>query len=106
MRSTAGCYDRAAIFAKAWRDLRRVRAAGDESMCFGDWLKNAWRVAKAQRQRQACTRQSAVVIPRGTMVPAIANLNAATPDVRVRRFFAQEALLLASPRATAGALRL
>ena len=34
---------------KAWRDFRRVHARGDESMSFGDWLRNAWRVAKAQR---------------------------------------------------------
>ena len=45
----AGACDRAAIFAKAWRNFRRVRAAGDCGMCFGDWLANAWRVARAQR---------------------------------------------------------
>ena len=45
----AGGYDRRAIFAKAWRDMRRVCAAGDCGLTFGDWLRNAWRVARAQR---------------------------------------------------------
>jgi len=46
----AGTFDRAAILRKAWRDFRRVRAAGDRAMAFADWLKNAWRVARAQRR--------------------------------------------------------
>ena len=32
-------YDRAAIMRKAWRDFRRVRAAGDCGLTFGDWLR-------------------------------------------------------------------
>ncbi|ARN81844.1 hypothetical protein DSM21852_11710 [Methylocystis bryophila] len=44
-----GQFDRAAIMRKAWPDFRRVRAAGGCGMCFADFLRNAWRVAKAQR---------------------------------------------------------
>ena len=32
---------------------RCVRALGDESMTFGDWLRNAWAVDRAQREAHA-----------------------------------------------------
>ena len=44
----SGAYDRAAIMRKAWRDFRRVRALGDRAKTFADWLRNAWRVARAR----------------------------------------------------------
>jgi hypothetical protein len=47
----SGAFDRAAIMRKAWRDYRRVRALGDVEMTLGDWLRNAWKVAKGQRGR-------------------------------------------------------
>jgi hypothetical protein len=50
----AGRYDRAAIMrSKAWRDFRSVQVAGDRGMTFTDWLRNAWRVARAQRAQRS-----------------------------------------------------
>jgi len=44
----SGGFDRAAIMRKAWRDFRRVRVFADCGLIFADWLKNAWRVARAR----------------------------------------------------------
>jgi hypothetical protein len=73
----SGAYDRAAIMRNAWRDFRRVRALGDVEMTLGDWLRNAWRVAKAQRTGNVLATSSnhslALRISRAAFVPASAD---------------------------------
>ncbi len=68
-----------------YREILRffIDRNGHESMTFGDWLRNAWRVARAQR---------AIATAESMGCPAIKLIalqlwqeNAATPEVRARR---------------------
>jgi hypothetical protein len=87
----SGAFDRAAIMRKAWRDYRRVRALGDVEMTLGDWLRNAWKVAKGQRAQRhldrpvyfslATAQPPAYFLSKPMALPTIAT-EAPRPDVR------------------------
>jgi len=50
---------------KALRDFRRVRALGDCGLIFGGWLKNAWRVARAERTAPLVLSERPRNVPHG-----------------------------------------
>ena len=69
---------------KAWRNYRAVRALGCENMTFGDWLRNGWRVARAQQAIAAAELMGCPAIK--LIALQHRQESAATPEVRARRF--------------------